>query len=143
MKLDEIHSNWALDTKIKKESLEEESLRIPELHSKYLNFLSTERKVYKALIERKKLLEETLTDYFLGRIDGKDIGREPWQGTESKSSAEKRVERDAAIINLNLQISEQEEKVLALKEIISNINQRTWHIKNAIDFIKWTGGAGL
>ena len=41
--LDDIKSQWAEDSKIEQDLLDEESIKIPQLHSKYLNYLSDVR----------------------------------------------------------------------------------------------------
>ena len=141
MKLEDIYKEWSVDNLIDKSTLDQASIDIPKLHHKYMQFLSKERMVFRVLQENKKKLVQQLEDYYTGKIDGKDIGKEPWQLTETKSSSEKRVETDPSLIEMNLKIFVQEEKVLALKEIISNINQRNFQIKNAIDFLRWSQGS--
>lgn len=47
--LDDIKSQWVEDSKIEQDLLDEESIKIPQLHSKYLNYLSDVR-----LLEIKK-----------------------------------------------------------------------------------------
>lgn len=141
MKIDELNDMWAEDANIDRGQLDIESLEIPKLHAKYLRLLSKERLRYKTLQEKKKELIQTLTDYFNGVIDGRDIGREPWQlARESKSSVEKRVELDKQFIEMNIQIYVSEEKVNMLIEIIKNINQRNFQIKGAIDFLRFQNG---
>lgn len=133
-------SEWSTDCKIDTTRLDTESSQIPYLHSKYLNYLSNERLSLKRITVKKDKLVETLTDYYTGIIDGKDIGRDPWQIKESKSSSERRVEKDQEVINMNLILYEKEEMVLFLKEVVMNINQRNFQIKNTIDFMKFQNG---
>lgn len=140
MKLNDIHKEWSVDSKIDKGYLDDEAIKIPLLHSKYLNILSETRLEFKKILEGKKKLESTLDDYFQGKIDGKVIGREPWQLEETKAAIEKRISSDKDIIRVNLQIAEIEEKVLVLKEIINNLNQRNFQLKVAMDFMKWSNG---
>lgn len=141
MKLEEIQSLWGEDSNINRENLDQESTRIPKLHHKYITILSDERRAFKYLLDKRKQLEMTLQDYYTGKIDGRDIGREPWPVKEIKEYVTKRVECDKEMVDMNLKLVTQEEKVLYLKEVILNINQRNYQIKNAIDWVKWTGGA--
>lgn len=141
MKLEEIHDLWSADAKIDSNQLDLESLSIPKLHSKYLRILTDERVKYNALREKRKTTIQKLDDYFNGVIDGKDINRPAWQLTrETKAAIEKRIENDAEIIDLNLKILLQEEKVLILKEIITTITNRSFQISNAINWRRFTGG---
>lgn len=141
MKLQDITDLWTEDSVIDNSRIEAESLKVPNLHSKYLKILSKERILYNQALQERKKLELILEDYYTGKIDGKSIGRLPFQLTETKSSASRRVESDDDLIALNLKIAIQEEKVLCLKEIISSINKRSFDIKNHIDFLKFTGGS--
>ena len=141
LKLSEIQELWSVDSKINPNDVGNESLNIPLLHSKYLNIMSKERLIYKALLEKKKQISSTLEDYYDGKIDGRDIGREPCQIKYStKSQLEKAVESDKEIIQINLKIAASEEIVLFCKEVIHSINQRNFIIKNYIDFKKFTEG---
>lgn len=141
--LEEIHQIWAVDAKLRSEHLDEDSEDIASLHSKYLRWLSDSRMESKRLGEKRKALENVLTDYYLGHLDQTDcakIGRTPWQHVETQTTAKKKVDTDAAVIKLNIQIAELDEKVLVLKDIINMINIRGYHIKNSIDFRKWLAG---
>ena len=58
--LDDIKSQWAEDSKLDNDLLDNESTKIPQLHSKYLNYLSDVRLIkirkeqeYKTLIREK------------------------------------------------------------------------------------------
>lgn len=133
-------SEWDKDSKINIDAIDQESIRIPNLHSKYLTFLTNERILLKKLVKKKKSLALILADYYSGKIDGKDIGREPFQLQETKAGVEKRVETDKEILKLESISDIQEEKILFLKEVIMNINQRNFQLKTALDFIKFTSG---
>lgn len=142
--LEELYSSWSEDAKIDHSEAGMESLNIPMLHNKYLKLLSSERLTYFALNEKRKQLENTLEDYYSGRVDGRDIGRAPYQfiaGTRSK--VEKIVATDDEMVKLNLQIALSEEKMLYLKEVVNSINQRNWNLKNYIEWQKFTQGVML
>jgi hypothetical protein len=141
MHLSDYQNEWKNDAKIVSDALDSESLNIPVLHSKYLTYLSNERRLYKKLAITKESKIVTLTDYYSGVIDGRDIGRQPWAIREgSKASVQKRVEGDAEILKIQNVLDEKEEIVLFLKEVIISINQRNFIIKNAIDYMRWSQG---
>lgn len=141
MNLLEYQKEWENDTTIDKTALDDESLKIPKLHSKWMNNLSNERTIYKALLRKKEVMMLKLNDYYSGFLDGKDIGRDPWPyKTETKSGIQKRVETDELIIKIQKLIDEKEEIILFIKEIVTSINFRNNTIKNTIDFIKWAQG---
>ena len=140
MNLKTIFAEWKNDSLMDENAISQEALKIPVLHSKYLTMLSHCRLEYKNLLEEKRKLELTLEDYYEGRIDGKDIGRSPWQMEETKARIEKRIITDPEVVELNLKIAREEEKVLVLKEIINNINQRNFQLKVSLDYLKWSNG---
>lgn len=140
MNLIDLQQEWAKDTKLDKTALDEESINIPKLQSKYLNILSTERLLWKKLTRKKEEKIQQLTDYYNGFIDGRDIGREPWQKTETKGSINKRVESDAEVLKIQALIDEKEEIVLFVKEVVTSLNFRNNTIKNTLDFMRWTQG---
>jgi hypothetical protein len=50
------------------------------------------------------------------------------------------LESDKDIIQSSVKIVNQKEKLAFLEEVIKNINQRNFQIKNAIDWKKFTNG---
>lgn len=143
MKLSEIEDMWAEDSKVDLSTLDANSLVDPMIF-KYHKILSAERIKFRAMGEKKKLLTQTLDDYYNGKIDGRDIGREPWQlNSGTKGSTEKRIEVDKEMIDFNLTMFAQEEKVLLLKEIIQALHNRSFGIGNAIKFMAFMRGDSL
>ena len=144
MTLDELQTLWSEDAKIDVHTMGDASINIPSLQQKYLTLLANERILYKRLLLKREKLELQLEDYFEGKIDGKDIGRAPYQHIPGmKESMRKRVSTDDEMIKMNLAIIIAEEKMLYLKEIVRDINQRNWYIKNWLDYQKWTNGSSL
>jgi hypothetical protein len=140
MSLQKYIQEWIKDSILDKSKIDTESLKVPLLHAKYLQFLSNERLQLKNLDQDKKKLEQNLEDYYTGKIDGKSINREPYQIVETKTSAQKRIESDPQIIKFNKDYIEKEEIVLFLKEVIISLNQRGFAIKNHIDYMRFIKG---
>lgn len=144
MKLEELIEEWEKDCKIDNTALDIESTdKTPQLHHKYLTLLAKENIKYKLLNVKKRNLETQLRDYYSGKIDGKDIGREPWELHETQTAIDKRISSDKEYNKIEVAIIESEEKAKYLKGIVDNINGRSFTIKNAIDWIKWTNGSGI
>jgi hypothetical protein len=70
--------------------------------------------------------------------DLKEIQREPWRRTVLKQDIASYVDSDSEMIKLLTKISYQEEVVMLLEDIIKNINNRGFQIKNGIDWRKLT-----
>lgn len=144
MKLDEIHQLWADDCDINRMELGEESLKLPKLHSKYLNIMTSERMILKRLEEDRKELVKLKHDYYRGILPEEDLkenGWTPFQLSVLKSDLPLYMDADQDIIKLNLRISAQQEKVDVLESIIRSITNRGYLIKNAIEWEKFKVGA--
>jgi hypothetical protein len=51
------------------------------------------------------------------------------------------LQSDKKIIESNQKIAYQKEKIDFLHSILDNLKQRTWNIRNAIEFIKFSQGS--
>lgn len=144
MKLEDIHQLWADDCVVNRMELGEESLKLPNLHSKYLRIFSEERLLLKKLEEDRKELVKLKHDYYRGILPEEDLkanGWSPYQLSVLKSDIPMHIEADKDVIRINLKIASQQEKVDVLESIIRAINNRGYLIKNAIDFEKFKVGA--
>jgi hypothetical protein len=65
---------------------------------------------------------------------------EPFQKRLMKNEIDMYIESDKDIITNNIRIVNQQEKLDFLQEVIKNLNQRNYQIKNAIDWSKFTNG---
>lgn len=142
MLVDEITEMWVQDAKIDDVDLDTESLKIPNLHSKYLKILYQEKLKLKSLLLKKKTMSHVLSEYYRGDLntaeDLRELQREPWSRTVLKQDIPSYVECDKDMIKLLTKISYQEEVVSLLEDIIKTINNRTFHIRAAIDWRKLT-----
>lgn len=146
MKIEEYIDEWQKDTKIDNTELGIESLKIPELHSKWLRVLTKERQRLKSLQIRKQQLNKTLHEYFSGDLNNPDdlaeINREPFLKKVLRADLASYIETDSDMIELNLKIVYQQELVDVLDEIVKSINGRNWIIRNAVEWYKLTNFSG-
>ena len=73
--------------------------------------------------------------------DLEEIGRAPWPNKVLKQDLRYHIESDKEMIVMNTKIAYQEELVDVCQEMIKNINNRGFVIKNSIDFMRFTMGA--
>ena len=142
MNIEDIMDKWVEDAKIDDVDLDRESLSVPNLHAKYLKILYSEKLKLRKFVLQKKTLVKVLTEYYKGDLnnpeDLEEIRREPWSRTILKQDINSYVESDEEMIKLLTKIAYQEEVVSLLEDIMKNINNRTFHIKNAIEWRKLT-----
>ena len=67
--LDDIKSQWAEDSKLDNDLLDNESTKIPQLHSKYLNYLSDVRLITIRKEQEYKTLIREKFEYYTGKAD--------------------------------------------------------------------------
>ena len=144
MKIDEILNEWKNDTELDDLNLDKESVRIPNLHAKYITLLSNDRRLLRGYQSQKKQIISRLRNYYSGSATQQelaDLGREQFLGKTLKNEIMINVELDESIISIDAKIALLEVKVLALEEIMKSINSRGYQIKNAIDWRRLTLGA--
>ena len=73
MTLDELLENWKADAEIDRTELGNEAIKIPQLHSKYFKFYSTERLALRKLEEDAKVLKKQKYEWFNGSMDYEDL----------------------------------------------------------------------
>jgi hypothetical protein len=131
---------WNEDCNVDRTKLDIEALDVPKLHSKYFNFYSHEKLKLKKLERDMKVLLLNRYYYYTGKGTAEEYAENPLDVKVLKNEVNMYLESDPQILELQGKIDLQQEKVLTLKEIISNINNRNWLIRNAIEFQKFING---
>ena len=143
MKIQELIDEWNKDCIIDKAKLDDESLKIPLLHSKYYNYFIQEKLILQKLeSEYKKLELEKYEFYTMGHTEEtKQKGwKLPPKGMVLKADVNMYIKADPDIIDLTTKISLVQEKINFLDSIIKSLQYRSYTIKNAIEFMKFTEG---
>ena len=142
MTLDEIHNEWEKDSHIDRTVLDVESLKTPTIQAKYMKYWSYERVSHQKLMAKLSLLKKEKFEFYSQGPSEEHLER-GWEypgGKILRTDLPVYMESDADLIKLNLQIALQQEKVNLLDQIVRSLNQRSFHIKNAIEFLRWTSG---
>lgn len=144
MKLDEIQIMWERDAQIDRTELGEESLRIPQLHSKYFKIFSQERLTLRKLEGDYKRLYKDKYEWYNGSIAEETLQQYEWQPNPLKilrTDIPMHIDADGDIQNLQLKIEMQKEKVDFVENIIKSLTTRGYQIKGAIEWEKFKMGA--
>ncbi len=132
------------DMKIDDLNLDLESLKSPQLHSKYLNLLHDESlSLHKATIEQKEL-RRLKWEYYLGKIDQETLDEKGWQPFGLKilrTDIDVYLESDKDLLRMEARIHYLKEKVKYIESILQSIGRRGWDIKSAIEWKKFMSGA--
>ena len=143
MKLENIYELWEADAVVKKDRLDDESLEITKLHSKYHQIYTNEKLLLRKQEADMKVLK--LDKYeFLTMGPTQETQNKGWklppQGKILKQEVERYMEADKDLIDLSLRIGLQQEKVQLLDSIIKQLASRSFNIRNAIEYCKFING---
>jgi hypothetical protein len=144
MKLSELQDAWASDCKINEMNLGQESTRTPNLHAKYLNFLSSTRLNLRKAESDYLNCRRLKYRYYRGeltQLELADEGWEQWQGNKPlKNEMDEFLSVDSQLVALQDKVEYFKTVLYQLEQIIRSLNSRTWDIKNAIEWNKFTNG---
>lgn len=143
MKLEEIQTMWERDSQIDRTELGEESLRIPQLHSKYLKVFSQERLVLRKMEGDYKRLFRDKFEWYAGTISQELLNEYNWEPNPLKilrTDIPMHLEADTELNNADLRIEMQKEKVEVVEAIIKSLTTRGYNIKSAIEWEKFKMG---
>jgi hypothetical protein len=124
-------------------ALDIESLKIPQLHSKYLNFLMDERLALRKLETDYRVLLRAKWEYYTGKMSQEELtarGWEPFALKILRNDLDLYLDSDADLIKLKQKSDFQKEKIALLEEVVKELNTRHWKIRNAIEWRRFTNG---
>ena len=142
MNLSEIQDQVKRDLKINDLELDIESLRIPSLHIKYLQFLTENSLKLKKANGELAVLKRNKWIYYTGKAS-EDVYKEKGDfPLKLKTKDEERtfIEADEEIQKNKTEVEYYETVVDYLLEIVKQIGQRNFQIKNAIEWRKFEAG---
>lgn len=143
MKIEEIFDLWSEDSIIDPLNVSQSSIEIPKLHFKYYKIFSEERLLLKKYFEEKKQLIITKVEYYKGELSQEELIENKWEPFMKrllKTDIPQYIDADSDIIKLNLKIALQQEKVDLLESILKTIANRTFQIKNYIEYERFKVG---
>jgi len=141
--VEKINKEWAEDSKIDEINLVSESAKIPKLHHKYYMMYITQSLKTTKLKEELKELKKSKIEYYKGEMDDSELKKRNWKPNPLKilrTDIDKYIEGDSDYIQMSLRIAYNEAATKYLEDIIRQINNRNFVIKNMIDFFKFQSG---
>ena len=145
MKLEDIQELWSSDSVIDDTELDSESIKIPEIHNKYLKIFSDEKLRLVRLDSKSKELRRLKLLYYTGKFDEQTLKNLEWDVFDldikkNRHDLEMFLESDKDIIELNDKVEYQKEKINYLETIIKSLSTRGFLIKNSIEWKKFIMG---
>lgn len=140
MTFDEIQAMWQEDSRIDPIELDTASLAIPTLHAKYFKIFSDYRFKKKQAALNLKQLTRRKFEYYSGKGDPEDYRENPFDLKILKSDLQMYIESDPEFKDLQLKIDMYDIIIEYLESVIRMINNRSYQIKNAIEWKSFIEG---
>ena len=141
MNLEQIQEMWEKDSKIDPDNLHDESLKIPQLHSKYYTLYNTITLMReKARTQYSKVRLERY-NYYTGKATAEVYAEEPFPyKVREKDAIQRHLEADDKMNKIDMKIKYYDIMLKFLEEVIRAVSNRTYQIKNAIEWNKFQAG---
>ena len=143
LNLESIQEMWEKAAKIDRDNLHEESLNIPSLHAKYFELYNTIFLLRKKAEQQRKNIRHERYEYFSGKADPDVYIENPFpKKIRDKDTMTKYLDADEKLSTSSLKIDYYDTMLVYIESILKVIQNRTFQIKNAIEFMKFNSGLG-
>ena len=141
MNLEQIQEMWQKDAVIDPDNLHDESLKIPQLHSKYYTIYNTITLLREKARESYNRIRLERHNYYTGKAPAETYVNEPFPyKVREKDAIQRHMDADEKMSTINMKIKYYDVILKFLEEIIRNVSNRTYQIKNAIEWQQFQSG---
>tara|TARA_Y100000758_G_C15944491_1_gene383603 strand:+ start:258 stop:686 length:429 start_codon:yes stop_codon:yes gene_type:complete len=140
MTLEELENLADVDLKINDIELDIESLKIPQLHNKYSKFHNQFINLLKKAEQNRDILIRERWEYYTGKASPSVYQAQPFNLKILRQDVDKYIRSDSEVVKLEQKITYLQTIVNYLEKTIRIISNRTFQIKNAIEWRKFTSG---
>jgi len=134
---------WEKDSKIDIDNLHTESLNIPVLHAKYYDIYNNFMLLRKKAEQQKKNTRHERYEYYSGKADPDVYIKDPFpKKIRDKDTMNKYLDADERLSTVSMKIEYYDVMLRYIEEILKQITNRTYQIKNSIEFMRFTSGLG-
>ena len=141
MDLEKLQEQADKDLKINDTELDLESLKTPQLHNQYMKHLTKFKLLLTRAEDEYKILKRNKWEYYTGKSDPAVYQLKPFNLKILKQDVDKYIEADEEMQKATQKVKYLETVVDFLDRTIRQVSNRTFTIKNAIDWRKFTSGA--
>ena len=139
--LEKIQSMWQEDCKIDIDSMHEESIKIPQLHSKYHEMLNNLILLRTNAQKIQKNVRHQRYEYYSGKANPDVYEREPFpKKVRDKDALIRYLDADERLTEANLKVEYYNVMINYIESILKQISNRTYQIKNSIEWHKFQAG---
>ena len=139
--LDKIQSMWQEDCKIDIDNMHEESIKVPQLHSKYHVILNNLILLRTKAQKIQKSVRHQRYEYYSGKADPEVYEKEPFpKKVRDKDALIRYMDADDRVSDANLKVEYYDVMINYTESILKQISNRTYQIKNSIEWHKFQAG---
>ena len=140
MTLEELQDLADKDLKINDTELDLESLKTPQLHNKYMKHYTK----FKLMLTRAETdysqIKRQKWEYYTGKADPAVYQEKPFNLKVLRQDVDKYIKSDPEVNKLEQKVTYIQTTVNYLERTLKLISNRTFTIKNAVDWKKFTSG---
>ena len=141
MDLEKLQEMADKDLAINDTELDLESLKTPQIHNKYMkHYTKFKLMLTKAETDLSQLKREKW-EYYTGKADASVYAQKPFDLKILRTDVDKYIEADDDLIKAKQKVQYLTTIIDYLEKTIRQISNRTFTIKNAIEWRKFTSGA--
>jgi hypothetical protein len=141
--IETIQNMWEEDSKIDIDNLHTESLKIPSLHSKYFDLYNNILLLRKRAEQQKRNIRHQRYEYYSGKADPDVYIENPFpKKIRDKDTMQKYLDADEKLSQISLKVEYYDVMLHYIEDIIKQIHNRTYQIKNSIDYMRFQSGIG-
>ena len=141
MNLEAIQEMWEKDSHIDPDNLHDESLKIPQLHSKYYTLYNTITLMREKARSQYSKVRLERYNYYTGKAPAEAYVEEPFPyKVREKDAIQRHLDADDRMNKVDMKIKYYDIMLKFLEEIIRAVSNRTYQIKNAIEWNKFQAG---
>lgn len=141
MDLEKIQEMWEKDCIIDPDNLHEESLKISQLHSKYYTIYNTITLLKEKALDTYNKVRLERYNYYTGKAPVEVYAEEPFPyKVRDKEALQRHMDADERISRMEMKIKYYDVMLKFLEDIIKVVSNRSYQIKNSIEFMKFVSG---
>ena len=140
MNLETIQSMWEKDSQIEIIKIHEEAAKIPSLHAKYWDVYNALKLIKEKAQTQESKIKLERHNYYTGKSPAEMYEAEPFPyKVREKESVKRYMDADERVQTIVLKIKYYDVMLTYLEDIVRQINNRSYQLKNIIDWQQLSG----
>jgi hypothetical protein len=141
MDLETIQKMWEKDSHIDIDEIHNESIQVSQLHAKYYDILNNLILLRARAKQQEKNIRHERYEYYTGKADPEVYIENPFpKKIRDKETLQKYLDADEKLSEIVLKMEYYDVMISYLESIIKQIFNRSYQIKNSIEWHKFTAG---